>query len=453
MRWFYDSSLTKSLGTLNNLVHQVLLAPDFNTKDLAGFDAAKEAKRLDNFQPSAPAEGTSTGSTDTSYGPKPLNDGWTEVSVPISLPCDKVSHPSDASAPVFNVKGLLYRKPLEVIKAAFQEPSAMQFHLSPFEEYWKPSPESPPERIYSELYNSNAYIQEQEQIRSQPRPECGLETVIAPIMLWSDSTHLTSFGNASLWPIYLYLGSLSKYTRAKPTSFAAHHLAYIPKLSDSIQDFYKSTFGKPATADILTHLRRELMHAVWRILLDDEFTDAYANGIVIIFPDGIQRRLFPRFFTYSADYPEKVLLCCIKYLGNLPCPRCLVHKSEIQDLGTKRDLARRETKKRVDDGRRRMLVETARDMVYMDGVRPGAKAVSDLLASRALTPTHNAFSECLSQYGFDFHSMFVVDLMHEFELGVWKAVFTHLLRILYAQGGDGIQKLNERYFILTFLLL
>jgi len=144
-------------------------------------------------------------------------------------------------------------------------------------------------------------------------------------MLWSDSTHLTSFGNTSLWPIYLYLGSLSKYTRAKPTSFAAHHLAYIPKVSfylsnlntvhhhsdielqldDSIQDFYKSTFGKPATADILTHLQRELMHAMWRILLDNEFTDAYANGIVLTFPDGIQRRLFPCFFTYSADYPEK----------------------------------------------------------------------------------------------------------------------------------------------------
>jgi hypothetical protein len=27
-------------------------------------------------------------------------------------------------------------------------------------------------------------------------------------------------------------------------------------------------------------------------------------------------------------------------------------------------------------------------------------------------------------------SMLVVDLLHEFELGVWKAVFIHLLRIL-----------------------
>jgi hypothetical protein len=41
--------------------------------------------------------------------------------------------------------------------------------------------------------------------------------------------------------------------------------------------------------------------------------------------------------------------------------------------------------------------------------------------------------------------MFVPDLLHEFELGVWKAVFIHLMRILYAAGGDTIQTLNERY--------
>ena len=226
MRWFYDSSLTKSLGTLNNLVHQVLLAPDFNTNDFADFDAAKEAKRLDDFDSSAPE----AGSSGSSSGSKRLDDGWIETSVPISLPCEGVSHSSDVTAPVFHVKGLLYRKPLEVLKAAYQEPSAAQFHIAPFEEYWKPSPESPPERIYSELYNTDAYIQEHEKVRSQPRPDCKLETVIAPIMLWSDSTHLTSFGHASLWPFYLYVGGLSKYTRAKPTSFAAHHFAYIPKV-------------------------------------------------------------------------------------------------------------------------------------------------------------------------------------------------------------------------------
>lgn len=48
--------------------------------------------------------------------------------------------------------------------------------------------------------------------------------------------------------------------------------------------------------------------------------------------------------------------------------------------------------------------------------------------------------------------MFVVDLLHEFELGVWKVTFTHLIRILYAEGGDQVQHLDERYvcYVLVF---
>ena len=75
-------------------------------------------------------------------------------------------------------------------------------------------------------------LAEDEKIKTAPQPPgCTLETVVAAIMLWSDSTHLANFGNAALWPIYMFIGNLSKYTRAKATSFSAHHLAYIPKVS------------------------------------------------------------------------------------------------------------------------------------------------------------------------------------------------------------------------------
>jgi hypothetical protein len=40
--------------------------------------------------------------------------------------------------------------------------------------------------------------------------------------------------------------------------------------------------------------------------------------------------------------------------------------------------------------------------------------------------------------------MLVVDLLHEFELGVWKAVLTHLIRILYARGEGTVQTFNKR---------
>jgi hypothetical protein len=43
--------------------------------------------------------------------------------------------------------------------------------------------------------------------------------------------------------------------------------------------------------------------------------------------------------------------------------------------------------------------------------------------------------------------MLVVDLMHEFELGVWKALFIHLIRILHAAAPHGVlvAELDRRY--------
>ena len=92
--------------------------------------------------------------------------------------------------------------------------------------------------------------------------------------------------------------------------------------------------------------------------------------------------LFSRF-----NFSTRVLLCCIRFLSNWPCPHCLVHKSEIQDLGTKQDINRQETKRHADDDRWHMLVETAQDMIYVDGVWPGSDAISKLLASQVAMPT------------------------------------------------------------------
>lgn len=48
---------------------------------------------------------------------------------------------------------------------------------------------------------------------------------------------------------------------------------------------------------------------------------------------------------------------------------------------------------------------------------------------------------------FDLSGMLVVDFMHEVELGTWKALFVHLIRILYAVAPSGrlVAVLNERY--------
>jgi len=41
--------------------------------------------------------------------------------------------------------------------------------------------------------------------------------------------------------------------------------------------------------------------------------------------------------------------------------------------------------------------------------------------------SQNAFSQALCDHGFNFYQMFAVDLLHDFELGVWKGIFAHLI--------------------------
>ena len=56
---------------------------------------------------------------------------------------------------------------------------------------------------------------------------------------------------------------------------------------------------------MLTFLKRQLIHAVLKLLFTEEFLNAYHHGIEILCADGLWRLFFPRFFTYTADYPEK----------------------------------------------------------------------------------------------------------------------------------------------------
>jgi hypothetical protein len=312
MRWFYSGSNMKTLAELDRLVQDVLLKPDFSLEDLATFRAARESQRIDVIKDKTLADSLFKAA-----------DGWYKVAINIPVPFERVKHDSISDVPTFRIESLFFRRPTEVLRAALQDAPPEEFHLQPFKMYWQRDENDPtdPERIYTDLYNADEFLNEHDHIQHE-HGASEYENVIASIMLWSDSTQLANFGTASLWPIYLFVGNQSKYVRCKPKAFAAHHIAYIPKvyfvlyfksyqihpylqLSDKIQDFCQDKFGKPATSNVLTHLRRELMHEVWKIILDNEFIIAYTRGFLTKFTDGTVRRVFPRIFTYSADYPEK----------------------------------------------------------------------------------------------------------------------------------------------------
>lgn len=223
MNWMWNGSSMKSIGEMNKLVG-FLKSDNFKKDDLATFDIHSETRKFDTYL-ERPLE-SHTGAENT-------QDGWRESEVIIQVP-DGETHSKD-SIPIFKVPGLHHRSLVDVIKTAYSDPASTSFHYVPFKSFWKdPSTsDSLPQRVYDELYSSDAMIEAYTKLQQQP-PElgCSLERVIASLMLWSDSTHLANFGTASLWPLYLFFGNQSKWVRGKPKSASCHHVAYIPKVGN-----------------------------------------------------------------------------------------------------------------------------------------------------------------------------------------------------------------------------
>lgn len=57
--------------------------------------------------------------------------------------------------------------------------------------------------------------------------------------------------------------------------------------------------------------------------------------------------------------------------------------------------------------------------------------------------SQNAFSS-LQPLGLDLYSLLVVDLMHEIELGIWKSLLQHLIRMLNTLGAAVVHEFNAR---------
>ncbi|TBU51202.1 hypothetical protein BD310DRAFT_834969 [Dichomitus squalens] len=407
-------------------------------------------------------------------GPFSAQDGWHQTSVAIPLPRTYAKYKSEAGAPKFTVPGVVHRHLLALVKLAVQDQNSYLkdvHHWHAHRKFWIPPSSLPsslpspgpgpssstynstasqttnpsPIRVYTDCYNSNAMLDMEAEIRQRPRvpgDALDMEYVVLPLLLWSDATQLSSFGSAALWPIYLYFGNLSKYFRGRPTEFMAHHLAYIPGLPDALKDFYMATYGKSPSADELKFCKRELFQQIWLLLLDEDFMQAFEHGIVLTCGDGVLRRLFPRFFTYSADYPEKVLIAALRPLARCLCPRCLTPKDKVSEAGTKSD-DRRRTHTRQDTTSLREDIHRARKNLFK-GYSIAGKHVKSWLDAESLTPIQSAFSVRFAGHGVNFYDMLAPDLMHEFELGVWKGIFTHLMRMLAEKGGGAVEEFNSR---------
>lgn len=216
MSWMVTGSDRKSVMEVERLVNDVMKADDFTLDDFEHFNPNTQMKHFD------------TSEDDDTMGIL-QRDGWKSTDVKIMVP-SKEKNPR-GNGHEFSVSGLFYRPLISVIQAAFSERSSKWFHLTPFKRIWKSPVTGEEQRLYDELYTSDAWLQAHDELQKQRRDDnCKLERVIAGLMFWSDATHLTQFGSASAWPVYLFFGNLSKYVRSDPNSGACHPIAFIPSV-------------------------------------------------------------------------------------------------------------------------------------------------------------------------------------------------------------------------------
>jgi hypothetical protein len=88
---------------------------------------------------------------------------------------------------------------------------------------------------------------------------------------------------------------------------------------------------------------------------------------------------------------SRVLLASIRDKGCRPCPRCLVFKQEIKNLGLPKDRQQRVQFARVDNLQRLNKISSARRIIYEDNYLVNSAAVERILKEESLVPTSVRF--------------------------------------------------------------
>ena len=83
-------------------------------------------------------------------------------------------------------------------------------------------------------------------------------------------------------------------------------------------------------------------------------------------------------------HSHRVLLACIKYLAKCPCPRCLIIKEDISDMGKRRDMINRTKCARVDDPTTQVRIAGARNAIF-GGTSFSSQYIEAATGDRSLT--------------------------------------------------------------------
>ena len=215
--WFWDNGIQKSQRDFKDLL-DILCHPDFELEDIRKTNWSNINTTL--------SQSGGTGDSEAEW----MDEGWKCSPITIQVPFHRLTE-NPGSRP-YLVGQFHHRSLVAVIKEQLKSADAgTRFHFEPHELLWKRGNGLQDIRVYGEMYTSDKLLEmHRNLLESPPVPGCNAPRAIVPLMFWSDSTHLTSFGQAKLWPLYMFFGSDSKYRRCKPSANLCSHMAYFQKV-------------------------------------------------------------------------------------------------------------------------------------------------------------------------------------------------------------------------------
>ena len=138
---------------------------------------------------------------------------------------------------------------------------------------------------------------------------------IVPVIISSDATQVTQFGNKKAYPLYMTIGNIPKEIRRKASRCGQMLLAYLPTTK------LKLVTNKAAWRCMLLNIFHSCLDHILQPLVN-----AGIHGIAMSDGMGNIRRIHPLLAVYVGDYPEQVLVTGIKYKQ---CPKCDIPSKEL----------------------------------------------------------------------------------------------------------------------------
>ncbi|KAI0087282.1 hypothetical protein BDY19DRAFT_893062 [Irpex rosettiformis] len=255
-------------------------------------------------------------------------------------------------------------------------------------------------RFYDEPWTATKFAQVQQEIsKLNPRGKP------LAIIIWADTSKLSTFGSQKGHFIVARIGNLPGYIRNGAFIGGGRIVGFVPIVEEDPRDKKKPRY---------VNFKNAVYHEAFRLFLEDIAKWSHV-GYEVLCGDELERVLFPYIHIVSADYEEHCRFALNRGLGGLsPCPVCHIPSGVLSDLKTKHDF-------RIEVDARE-IIEGTGSMTFKD----------DLLKYIGMRNVRNGLWDIANT---DIHEAVSFDRLHAYTIGLWKQhLFEELKRIMVGLG-------------------